>query len=89
MVLAEYNGGPLNAGYFRAGSNRAAAETRDYVHKVKDTHARLLNKYERGIDVGLDPMHRDKNRDGKALGVRAQNYRDSTKATQRTALDIQ
>ena len=29
MVLAECNGGPLNAGYLRAGSSRAAAETRD------------------------------------------------------------
>lgn len=91
MVLAEYNGGPLNAGYFRAGSSRTAAETRDYVYKVKDTHARLLNKFEHGIDVRLDPMHRDKNRDGKALGVRAraQNPRDVAKTAQQTALDIQ
>lgn len=91
MVLAEYNGGPLNAGYFRAGSNRTAAETRDYVRKVKDTHARVLNKFERGIDARLDPMHRDKNRDGKALGVRAraQISQDVAKTTQQTALDTQ
>ena len=91
MVLAEYNGGPLNAGYFRAGSNRTAAETREYVRKVKDTHARLLNKFEHGIDVRLDPMHRDKNRDGKALGERARALSplESAKTAQQTALDIQ
>jgi hypothetical protein len=70
MVLAEYNGGPLNAGYLRAGSNRAAAETRAYVEKVKDVRDRLKNKFERGIDVRLDPMHRDGARDGKLLGVK-------------------
>jgi hypothetical protein len=91
MVLAEYNGGPLNAGYFRAGSNRTASETRDYVQKVKDTHARLVNKFEHGIDVRLDPMHRDGKRDGKALGVRtqAQASRDVADAAQQAALDIQ
>ena len=71
MVLAEYNGGPLNAGYLRAGSNRAAAETRDYVMKVGDVYERLRNKFERGIDVRLEPMHRDGERDGKLLGVRS------------------
>lgn len=68
MVLAEYNGGPLNAGYLRAGSSRAAAETRDYVMKVGDVYDRLQNKFERGIDVRLEPMHRDGERDGKLLG---------------------
>ncbi len=71
MVLAEYNGGPLNAGYLRAGSSRAAAETRDYVMKVGDVYERLRNKFERGIDVRLEPMHRDGERDGKLLGIRS------------------
>jgi len=71
MVLAEYNGGPLNAGYLRAGSSRAAAETRDYVAKVGDVYERLRNKFERGIDVKLEPMHRDGERDGKLLGTRS------------------
>jgi len=31
LVLAEYNGGPLNAGFFRAGVSQLAAETRNYV----------------------------------------------------------
>lgn len=34
LVLAEYNGGPINARRFRNGSNRLAPETRDYVVKV-------------------------------------------------------
>jgi hypothetical protein len=71
MVLAEYNGGPLNAGYLRAGSSRAATETRDYVAKVGDVYERLRNKFERGIDVKLEPMHRDGERDGKLLGTRS------------------
>jgi soluble lytic murein transglycosylase-like protein len=84
MVLAEYNGGPLNAGYFRAGSDRAAAETREYVHKVKDTYRRLLNKFERGIDLQMHPMHREKNRRGKKLGVRAiaENHQEKVMVTQ-------
>jgi Transglycosylase SLT domain len=75
MVLAEYNGGPLNAGYLRAGSSRAAAETRDYVMKVGDVYDRLKNKFERGIDVKLEPMHRDSGRDGKLLGIQGQTAR--------------
>ena len=34
LVLAEYNGGPVNARRLRNGSDRLAAETRDYVVKV-------------------------------------------------------
>jgi soluble lytic murein transglycosylase len=34
LVLAEYNGGPVNARRLRNGSDRLAAETRDYVSKV-------------------------------------------------------
>jgi len=34
LVLAEYNGGPRNARRFKSGSDRLAAETRDYVFKV-------------------------------------------------------
>ena len=34
LVLAEYNGGPINARRLRNGSDRLAAETRDYVFKV-------------------------------------------------------
>jgi soluble lytic murein transglycosylase-like protein len=34
LVLAEYNGGPVNARRLKKGSDRLAAETRDYVIKV-------------------------------------------------------
>ena len=46
LVLAEYNGGPLNAGYLRAGSDKASAETRSYVPKVLDLRERLKKKFE-------------------------------------------
>jgi soluble lytic murein transglycosylase-like protein len=41
MVLAEYNGGPLNAGYFRANAGKLAKETRDYVPRVMAVYERL------------------------------------------------
>jgi len=67
MVLAEYNGGPINAGYLRAGSVQTAAETRDYVDKVLDVHQRLKSTFESGLSVRLDLMHLDGGRDGKLL----------------------
>jgi hypothetical protein len=45
-VLAEYNGGPRNAHYFRAGSNQLADETRSYVPKVMAIYDRLRNRFE-------------------------------------------
>jgi hypothetical protein len=45
-ALAEYNGGPRNAHYFRAGSNQLADETRDYVPKVMAIYERLRNRFE-------------------------------------------
>ena len=45
MVLAEYNGGPLNAGYFRAESGALASETRNYVPRV----ARAIRPAQAGI----------------------------------------
>ncbi len=68
MVLAEYNGGPLNAGYYRAGSGRTAVETRDYVEKVSTVYEGLKNKFELGVEVTLLPMHKDGDRNGKLLG---------------------
>jgi soluble lytic murein transglycosylase-like protein len=41
MILAEYNGGPLNAGYFRAKVGRLSLETRDYVPRVLRVYERL------------------------------------------------
>ena len=46
MVLAEYNGGPLNADYYRAGSERTALETRDYVKRVKGVYGGLQGRFD-------------------------------------------
>jgi hypothetical protein len=69
MVLAEYNGGPLNAGYFRAGVGALALETKSYVPRVLELHARLKDEFARGLDLQLDPT-RDAGRDGKTLWSR-------------------
>ena len=68
LVLAEYNGGPVNAGYLRAGSTRTAAETREYVAKVLDIQERLRSKFDQGLDSRLQLMHKDPRREGKVLG---------------------
>jgi soluble lytic murein transglycosylase-like protein len=44
MILAEYNGGPLNAGYFRAKVEKLAGETRDYVPRVIAVYERLARE---------------------------------------------
>jgi len=68
LVLAEYNGGPLNAGYYRAGSGKAAAETTDYVKRVGDVYRGLKDQFELGVEVTMLPMYKDRDRDGKLLG---------------------
>jgi soluble lytic murein transglycosylase-like protein len=70
MVLAEYNGGPLNAGYYRAGSSYTAAETKEYVERVGTVYQSLASRFELGVEVSLMPMHKDRARDGKELGGR-------------------
>ena len=54
LVLAEYNGGPINAWRLRNGSDRVAAETRDYVVKVMV----VLDGLSRRLD--LAPAAREK-----------------------------
>ena len=66
LVLAEYNGGPLNAGYFRAGAGQLAAETRTYVPRVLQLHARLKDDFDKGL-VRESELHRDGQREGKTL----------------------
>lgn len=75
MVLAEYNGGPLNAGYYRAGSSRAAVETTNYVKKVGAVYANLKDRFELGVEVTLEQMHKDRDRDGKRLGSAPPRYK--------------
>jgi hypothetical protein len=67
MVLAEYNGGPLNAGYFRAGVGALAPETRNYVPRVLQLYARLKEEFDRGMELRAEVMHRDALREGKTL----------------------
>jgi soluble lytic murein transglycosylase-like protein len=67
LVLAEYNGGPLNAGYFRAGVGPLAAETRNYVPRVLQLYARLKEEFDRGMELRVELMHRDAQREGKTL----------------------
>lgn len=67
MVLAEYNGGPLNAGYFRAGVSQLAPETRNYVPQVLELYERLKEKFAQGSDSQPEMMHRDARREGKTL----------------------
>ncbi len=67
MVLAEYNGGPLNAGFFRAGVGALAAETRNYVPRVLELHARLKEEFEGGAEREPALSHRDAQREGKTL----------------------
>jgi hypothetical protein len=69
LLLAEYNGGPRNAGLFRAGASDVAVETRDYVPKVLAIYDRLrsdLDTEDRFVEVA---MYRDRNRNGKTLRV--------------------
>lgn len=67
MVLAEYNGGPINAGYYRAGSHRTAAETMDYVPKVLEEYARLSEELPMVPGRGFDILYRDLGREAKKL----------------------
>ena len=46
LVLAEYNGGPLNAGYLRAGAPALASATKSYVPRVLELHQRLKEEFE-------------------------------------------
>ena len=67
LVLAEYNGGPLNAGFFRAGTAQLAAETRNYVPRVIALHGHLKEAFDRGMEVQPDAAYRDGQRPGKTL----------------------
>jgi soluble lytic murein transglycosylase-like protein len=68
MALAEYNGGPINAGYYRAQSRRTAAETMDYVPKVLAQYQRLSRELPVPPGRSYDILYRDAKRAGKRLG---------------------
>ena len=44
-----------------------AAETRTYVPRVLQLHARLKDEFDKGMQLQLDAMHRDGQREGKTL----------------------
>jgi hypothetical protein len=67
LVLAEYNGGPLNAGYFRAKVGALADETRTYVPRVLQLQEQLKQQFAKGLDLQMQLMHRDAQREGKTL----------------------
>jgi len=69
MVLAEYNGGPLNAGFFRAGASQLAAETRSYVPRVLELQGRLKEEFEKGWEPQPEPVPGTPRREGKTLGA--------------------
>jgi hypothetical protein len=89
MVLAEYNGGPLNAGYYRAGSARAATETTDYVKKVGSVYDNLKDRFELGVEVTLEQMHKDRDRDGKLLGIAPPRRQAPTRPRIATTADVE
>jgi soluble lytic murein transglycosylase-like protein len=69
LVLAEYNGGPLNAGYYRASVGALAAETRSYVPRVLKEYSRLKEEFETGVELEAEPSHGDPQRRGKTLAA--------------------
>jgi len=71
MILAEYNGGPLNAAYMRAGSSRLAKETLDYVPKVLDNYGRLREQLGSLHTVTVRAMHQSASRNAKRLWTEA------------------
>jgi len=69
MVLAEYNGGPLNAGYYRADAAALSLETRSYVPRVLDLFARLREQFDSGTSPPPELLPRQR-REGRTLGAR-------------------
>jgi soluble lytic murein transglycosylase-like protein len=67
LVLAEYNGGPLNAGYLRAGVAALANETRSYVPRVLELHQRLKREFEAGLALENEGRE-EPERPGRTLG---------------------
>jgi soluble lytic murein transglycosylase-like protein len=67
LVLAEYNGGPINARYYQASARALAPETRNYVPRVLALYDHLREEFGNGVDVGPDAAHLDEKREGKTL----------------------
>jgi soluble lytic murein transglycosylase len=72
LVLAEYNGGPLNAGYYRASAGALATETRNYVPRVLELYRQLKEEFESGVDPKAELSPPDARRRGKTLGEKSE-----------------
>jgi hypothetical protein len=74
LVLAEYNGGPVNARRLRNGSNRLSPETRDYVAKVMavldDLNGRLASDTRRHGPMRVAALRADADGSGNDLARR-------------------
>lgn len=85
MTLAEYNGGPINAGYYRAGSRRVATETLDYVPKVLKHYERLTMTLPMAPGRSYDVLYQNATRAGKRLWVPSPELMPGKKATDRAS----
>jgi hypothetical protein len=78
LVLAEYNGGPLNAAYYRASAPALAPETRAYVTRVLELYHRYRDQLEpgtdagSGVDTGAGPGNGDRPPRGETVDSRPQ-----------------
>jgi soluble lytic murein transglycosylase-like protein len=71
MILAEYNGGPLNAGYFRAKVQKLAGETRDYVPRVLAVYERLAREIGGPVPASPRWVHRESTKVASTATTRA------------------
>jgi hypothetical protein len=80
MVLAEYNGGPRNAAYYRASAPRLAPETREYVRRVLELYDHFREELEPGIEVNAEPTPADRPPGGKTVDSRPAGTRSARAA---------
>src|SRR5262249_25076551 len=70
LVLAEYNGGPLNPGYFRGGGRQLASGTRKYGPQGVELYGRLKEEFAKGAEAA-GPGRRQPFVGGRPAGGRA------------------
>ena len=69
LVLAEYNGGPVNARRFRNGSELLASETREYVVKVMTRFRHLNARLDQEVLLAAAPSGRPANADNTLVAL--------------------
>ncbi|MGH9319337.1 MAG: lytic transglycosylase domain-containing protein [Vicinamibacteria bacterium] len=85
MILAEYNGGPLNAGYFRAKVGSLAGETRDYVPRVIAVYERLGREIGSAVPEG--PLRATRLREEPAAELKAVASVTTSSVQRRSAVE--